>query len=100
MVTYSEKPATGAWGFRLITCPICQKVFRYPLDSGYVGLYWLAIIGGVGLGIYVLQTSPTVRVNPLGIIVLTFAIIGLVRNSNLKQEIAEMKKGLPKDPNA
>jgi phage FluMu protein Com len=95
MVETSTKPKRSFMGFLRIICPTCTNEFRYPLTSGYVRIYWMLLAANVILITYLLSQGATVIPNPIGIIVLVYVIVSLVKNNKLKREIAELEKIIP-----
>lgn len=79
-------------GFPRIPCPSCNAEFRYPLTTGYVVFYWLLLLGNVGFLAYLLSRGQGVIPNPIGIVVLVYVVISLVKNSSLKRSITETSR--------
>ena len=94
MVEVSAKPKRSFMGFLRISCPICKNEFRYPLTPGYVAIYWLLLVANVILLIYMLSQGRTFVPNPIGIVVLIYVIISLVKSNKLKRDIDEIGKTL------
>ena len=92
MVELSIKPKRSFMGFLRIPCPSCQEEFRYPLTSGYVAFYWILLVGNVAWIAYILLQGGMVVPNPIGIVVLIYVIISLVKSSALKRQIAEIQR--------
>lgn len=98
MVDVSTKPKRSFMGFLKILCPICKNEFRYPLTPGYVAFYWLLLVFNIILipyFIYELSQGQGFAPNPIGIVVLIFVIISLIKNAKLEQEIEVLKDTLP-----
>jgi uncharacterized protein (DUF983 family) len=91
-VELSAKPKRSFMGFLRIPCPSCQKEFRYPLTAGYVVFYWILLAGNVAWITYVFSQGGMAVPNPIGIVVLIFVIISLVKSSALKRQIAELQE--------
>ncbi len=91
-VRMAAKPKRSFMGFARIPCPSCGTEFRYPLATAYVVVYWLLLLGNVGLFTYVLSQGKGVVPNPIGIVVLVYVVISLVKNSSLKRSIMELSK--------
>jgi len=91
-IELSAKPKRSFLGFQRIPCLSCQKEFRYPLTAGYVVFYWIVLAGNVVWITYAFSQGGVVIPNPIGIVFLIFVIISLVKNSALKQQIAELQK--------
>ena len=93
-VESSTKPKRSFIGFLKIQCTSCQKQFRYPLTAGYVVFYWILLAGNVAWMLYVLSQSGKFVPNPIGIVVLIFVVISLVKSRALKREIEELKESV------
>ena len=91
-VKMESKPKRSFMGFARIPCPYCKTEFRYPLTTGYVVFYWLLLIGNVGLVAYLLSRGQGIIPNPIGIVVLVYVVISLVKNSTLKRNITETSR--------
>jgi hypothetical protein len=98
MVVVSSKPKRSFMGFLRIQCPTCKKEFSYPLTPGYVACYWFLLAYNAINTIYlinVLLQGGAFIPNPIGMVVLVYVIISLVKNTKLKREIDELRKTLP-----
>src|SRR3990167_10713382 len=91
-VTMTAKPKRSFMGFARIPCPSCKTEFRYPLATAYVVVYWLLLLGNLGFLAYVLSQGQGFVPNPIGIVVLVYVVISLVKNSSLKRSIMEVSK--------
>lgn len=91
VVELSTKPKRSFMGFLRIPCSGCQKEFRYPLTTGYVVFYWLLLIGNVAWIAGVILQGGMVVPNPIGIIVLIYVIVSLVKSRALKRHVAELE---------
>ena len=90
VVELSTKPKRSFMGFFRIQCPECKKEFRYPLTTGYEVVYWLLLIGNVLWISSIVARGNTVIPNPVGIVVLVYVIVSLLKSSQLKRQIAEL----------
>jgi hypothetical protein len=97
-VRMTSKPKRSFMGFSRIPCPSCKTEFRYPLTTGYVVFYWLLLLGNVGLLVYILSRGQGFMPNPIGIVVLIYVVISLVKNSSLKRSIAESSRSAIEAP--
>jgi uncharacterized protein (DUF983 family) len=93
-VELSAKPKRSFMGFLRIPCPTCQKEFRYPLTMGYVVFYWILLVGNVALVVSILSQGKMVIPNPIGIVILIYVIISLVKSRALKQKITELQESV------
>jgi DNA-directed RNA polymerase subunit RPC12/RpoP len=91
-VELTAKPKRSFMGFLRIPCPNCQKEFRYPLKAGYVVVYWILLAINLAWITYILSQGERFFPNPIGVIVLIYVIISLVKNTVLKDQIAERQK--------
>jgi hypothetical protein len=91
-VRMESKPKRSFMGFARIPCPSCKTEFRYPLSTGYVVVYWLLLLGNIVLVVYLLSLGQGIIPNPIGIVVLVYVVISLVKNSTLKRNIAEISR--------
>jgi len=91
-VRMTSKPKRSFMGFARIPCPSCKTEFRYPLTTGYVIFYWLLLLGNVGFIAYILSRGQGFIPNPIGIVVLIYVVISLVKNSSLKRTITEASR--------
>lgn len=88
----TAKPKRSFMGFARIPCPSCKTEFRYPLPTVYVIVYWLLLLGNLGALAYVLSQGQEIVPNPIGIVVLVYVVITLVKNSSLKRSIREVSR--------
>lgn len=91
MIELSAKPKRSFMGFQRIPCSGCQKEFRYPLTTGYETFYWLLLVGNVVWITVVLAQGGMVVPNPIGIIVLVYVLISLVKSHSLKKQVAVLE---------
>jgi hypothetical protein len=91
-VRMTAKPRRSFMGFARIPCPSCNTEFRYPLPTAYVVVYWLLLLGNVGYLVFVLSQGQGFVPNPIGIVVLVYVVISLVKNSSLKRSVMEVSK--------
>jgi len=96
IIKLSGSPMRSFMGFYKIFCPICKKEFRYPLSPGYTAFYWILLLGNVVWMIYLISQS-TFSLNPIGVVVLIFAIISLVKSSKLRSDINQLKENISTD---
>jgi hypothetical protein len=95
-IQLSAKPKRSFMGFQRIPCPSCQKECRYPLTTGYVVFYWIWLLGNVGWFAHMVSQGETIVPNPIGIVVLIYMFISLVKSRTLKLQIADLEGNLPR----
>ena len=100
VVSLSTKPKRSFMGFLRIPCPECKTEFRYPLTTGYMAFYWLLLIGNVLWILFIVTQGNTVIPNPLGVIVLIFVIISLVKSRQLERQVADLEASVTEDQQA
>ncbi|MCC7193809.1 MAG: hypothetical protein IT444_13625 [Phycisphaeraceae bacterium] len=89
-VRMSGKPKRSFMGFARIPCPSCNTEFRYPLATSTVVVYWLLLLGNVAYLGFVLSQGQGFVPNPIGIVLLIYVVICLVKNSSLKRSVEEL----------
>ena len=87
-VELSMKPNRSFIGFLRIPCLSCKREFRYPLTTGYVIFYWILLVAGIAWMTYILSQGGVA--DPIGIIILIYVIISLVKSRTLSRQIAEL----------
>jgi hypothetical protein len=85
-------------GFVRIPCPACKGECRYPLTSGYLAFYWIFVVFNVLKvceGLIVLVQGGIFIPNPIGICLMIYVMICLVKDTRLRRELNELEKTLP-----
>ena len=98
VVSMAVRPKRSFMGFSRIPCPSCKTEFRYPLATAYVVVYWLLLLGNLGFLASVLSQGQGFVPNPIGIVVLIYVVISLVKNSSLKRSIIEVSRSAIDEP--
>ena len=91
----STKPKRSFMGFPKITCINCKKEFRYPLTAGYVTAYWILLLANLIWVMSILLQGGVLIPNPIGIVVLIYVIVSLIKSRTLSQQIVKLQNSVP-----